>query len=120
MEVPFIKLFHSPNAGYFLDVNKNEILQVSEDSFEYLNAVLTHKKDNLTISDELIELKKEGYLTTESVVKEVRHPFSNYLDTFLDRKVGKITLQLTQLCNFRCKYCIYSEDHNNRQRSHSI
>ncbi len=28
-------------------------------------------------------------------------------------------MQLTQNCNFRCKYCIYSETHNTRQRSHS-
>lgn len=30
-----------------------------------------------------------------------------------------MTLQVTQNCNFRCKYCIYSEEGSEKQRSHS-
>lgn len=30
-----------------------------------------------------------------------------------------MTLQVTQSCNFRCKYCIYSENANKSQRAHS-
>lgn len=55
----------------------------------------------------------------DSCIKEVRHVYADYLDVFLTRKLAKITLQLTQNCNFRCKYGIYSETHNLRQRSHS-
>lgn len=32
-DIPFIKTFHTPNSAYFLDVNKDEILPISEDSF---------------------------------------------------------------------------------------
>ena len=64
-------------------------------------------------------LKEQGYFSTESYIKEVRHIYSDYLSVFLARKLTKITVQLTQNCNFRCKYCIYSETHNTRQRSHS-
>ncbi len=37
----------------------------------------------------------------------------------LERKIEKITLQVTQSCNLRCTYCIYSENGNLSQRSHS-
>lgn len=118
-DIPFIKLFHTPNSAYFLDVNKNEILPVSEDSFQYLRAILSNGSNGGSIPKELIELKDLGYLTTESNVKEIRHPYTDFLDLFLERKVKKITLQLTQNCNFRCKYCVYTEKPNSLQRTHS-
>ena len=81
-DIPFIKLFHTPNSGYFLDVNKNEILPISENSFQYLRAVLANGKDGIGMPKELIELKDLGYLTTESIVKEIRHPYTDFLDFF--------------------------------------
>jgi uncharacterized protein len=119
MDKPFIKLFHTPNAGYFLDVNKDEILSVSEGSFQYLKAVSCDKADGLDMPEELAELKSQGYLTSEPVVKHVQHYYSQFLETFLQRKLLKITLQLTQNCNFRCKYCVYSGQPNSKQRTYS-
>jgi uncharacterized protein len=117
--VPFIKLFRTPNAGYFLDVNKNKIILISDRSYQYLSSVLSNIDNEICMPEELIELKSQGYLASESVVKEVRHVYSDSLALFLERKIGKVTLQLTQNCNFRCKYCIYTEKPNSKQRSHS-
>lgn len=120
VERPFIQLFRTPNSGYFLDVNRNEFIPVAEAAFQHLREVMSGKRGfDDSAPQELRDLKAQGYLSFESAVKEVRHPYSGFLGTFLDRKLAKITLQLTQNCNFRCKYCIYSEDHNLRQRSHS-
>ena len=120
MDRPFIQLFHTPNSGYFLDVNRNEFIPVTQLSFQYLREVMSGKRGfDDSAPEELRDLRTQGYLSFESAVKEVRHPYSRFLGTFLDRKLAKITLQLTQSCNFRCEYCIYSEDHNPRQRSHS-
>lgn len=120
MDKPFIQLFHTPNSCYFLDVNRNEFVPISVSSFQYLREIMLgiHGWEDFT-PDELRDLRTQGYLCSESAVKEVRHPYSNFLGTFLDRKLAKITLQVTQNCNFRCKYCIYSEERNLRQRSHS-
>lgn len=52
-------------------------------------------------------------------MEKLEHAYTNYLQYFMERKLSKITLQVTQNCNFRCKYCIYSEDTNKKQRSHS-
>lgn len=119
VEKPFIKLFQTPINFYLLDVNKNDIIPISENSFQYLRAVLADGKEREKMPQEVIELKNQGYLATESAVKEVRHPATDFLDLFVERKVGSITLQLTQNCNFRCKYCPYTEKPNSRHRTHS-
>lgn len=56
---------------------------------------------------------QSGYLAMQSVVKEIHCLYSKFLSTFLDYNLSKITLPLTQNCNFRCKYRVYSEAHNN-------
>ena len=120
MDKPFIQLFKTPNAWYFYDANTSEIIPISRESYKYLCAVATcPDSSEHTKPQELVELEKQGYLSCESRVAEIRHPYSEHLELFLKRKIAKITLQLTQSCNFRCKYCIYSEDKNARQRSHS-
>lgn len=71
------------------------------------------------IQDEwdFLELQSQGYLKSESLVKEIKHPCTDVLEFLLERKLSLMTLQLTQQCNFRCKYCVYSEEANVRQRS---
>lgn len=119
MGKPFVKLFRVPNAGYCFDLNKNEIFQVEEEPFSYLYNLLSGKEVIAEEPEEVLQLKAEGYLSDESAVKEVKHPMTDYLGNYLDRPLLKLTLQITQDCNFRCKYCVYSEDHNNKQNSHS-
>ncbi len=117
---PFIHLLKSPNSGYVFDVNKNEIVDVEDDIYQYLDKTL--KGVDMSNADESVKQKIEqlqelGYLSSK-IVKEIKHPYVDCLDTFLDRKVEKITLQLTQNCNFRCSYCAYSHN-NGTQRTHS-
>jgi uncharacterized protein len=109
----FIQLFKTPNGMYFFDANKNEIVPIGIESFKYLSNQTAVK------TQELFELEKEGYLSTKSLVEEVRHPYTNYIEIFLTRKLEKLTLQLTQDCNFRCTYCAYSGGETSRQRGHS-
>lgn len=120
MRTPFIQLFKTPRCQYVFDVNMNEILPISAESFLFLNKCISGEAD-VTASEikEIQELCQSGYLKTESVVQKIQHPYTPYLKYFLDRKLSKITLQVTQGCNLRCKYCIYSEDVNKQQRTHS-
>lgn len=109
MNKPMIELFRTPNSYYLLDVNKNEIVSIDDSSYEYLKGLFALKNGSPSEEPSRVrELKKQGYLSCDSAVKEVRHVYSDYLKFFLKRKLSKITLQLTQDCNFRCKYCIYS------------
>lgn len=119
MNKPFIKLFQTPNGFYFLDVNRNELVSITEGSFRFLSEAESDAQPGFPKTTELIELESQGYLAHGSAVDTVVHPYSEFLELFLTRKMSKIALQLTQNCNFRCKYCIYSDDSSVRQRSHS-
>jgi uncharacterized protein len=120
MNKPFIKLFRSPNDFYFYEVGKNEIIRVSEELFNYLEGILSDAP--ICIDKELCSqidfLQDNGYLS-DIRPQRIKHPYSANLKLLLDRKIESITLQLTQECNFRCSYCIYSGEKNTKQRSHS-
>ena len=116
MEKPFIKLFHSPNSGYFYDVGKNEILRIPENVYQHLVQVMDgmsslEKPEDESAIEMINSFIELGYLSTKRPVK-ILHSATNFAHLYLDRCIGKITLQLTQECNFRCKYCIYSEEKN--------
>ena len=123
MERPFIKLFHTPNSGYFYDVGKNEIIRIPEKVYRHLAEVMNGTAVLEEASDEdvlqMIDSFKElGYLSSMRP-KIIRHSATDMVPLLLERCIDKITLQLTQDCNFRCKYCIYSENKNLKQRSHA-
>lgn len=117
---PFVKLFATPNAKYVFDVGKNEILKVTDEIYNFLEGL--EKNSDVLISPETKHnidlLMGAGYFSDKRPLR-IRHPNTDLAELFLERKIDKITLQLTQDCNFRCKYCIYSEDTNNMQRTHS-
>ena len=33
------------------------------------------------------------------------------IDEIIDNKIQNVTLEVTEKCNLRCKYCIYNESH---------
>lgn len=113
--VKLIRLFKTPNAYYAFDAVKGKLIEIQKESYEYL------KKENGLegVTRELLEFQEQGFFSGKSPVKRISHPYADVLDVYMKRKVAKITLQVTQQCNFRCTYCIYSENHNLQQRNHS-
>jgi uncharacterized protein len=113
-ETPFIHLFQTSEGYYFYDVNKDKILQIPEEVYK----VLTHNTDGKSEMDKpayfyIEKLKKAGYLkTNRASVSE--HPMTEILEYYLQNKMSHIILQITQNCNLRCEYCIYSGGYNNR------
>ena len=101
---PFIHLFSTPLGYYLYDVNTNEILKIDEDVYDYLQS--GNIKDTQTIK-KLDKLKREGYLKCFRV-EETEHPATELLPFYLQSKVGQLVLQVTQNCNLRCDYCVYS------------
>ena len=117
---PFIKLFKTYLGHYFFDVNRNEIVPISLESYTYLKKLVELNQDNVDeyVTDEIVQLKAAGYLS-EKRVSILEHPSSDVLKYLLGRAMEKITIQVTQSCNLRCSYCIYSDLNNGEQRSHS-
>ena len=119
---PFVVPFTTVNGYYIFDVNTNSILTVNEVVYQEICDILAtdeSKTHNLSKpSNDLLRLQQCGYLSSKHV-KRIEHPSSSQLKAMYTRGIEKITLQLTQQCNFRCKYCIYTEKDHKMQRNHS-
>ena len=119
--VPFIHLIQSPMGWYFYDVNRHDIVQVSEGAYTALEAILQGKNTaeiDPEAMSEIDYLQSTGYLS-DNKIKKSEHPSTKFLPYYLSHKINMLTLQLTQSCNFRCSYCVYSDLHNEANREHS-
>ncbi|MDF2537852.1 MAG: bacteriocin maturation radical enzyme [Herbinix sp.] len=118
--VPFIHLLSSPNGKYFFDVNRNEIVAINDKVYQALKSILNNEFDKIShdVEDEINRIKVMGYLSDHKV-KEIEHPYHKHLEANLERKLKRVCLQVTQNCNLRCAYCIYSDVNNSKQRSHT-
>lgn len=123
MGKPLVLPIRTPLGTYLYDGNNNEILLVEESLFSYVCNVLD-SDGNLNceppaeIQQYVKKLNECGYLLPSNV-KEIFHPLTSISEFLLNRSMGNLVLQVTQSCNLRCRYCIYSESSNLSQRSHS-
>ena len=65
----------------------------------------------------LARYTRQGYFR-ESRIKEIQHPATPFLQFNLTKNIKQFTIQVTQNCNLRCKYCTYDGNYN-YQRIHS-
>lgn len=115
---PYIHLLKTINSGYFYDVNKNEIVSISEECYQILDNGLKHDGILGNESSEIISLINKGYLSDKRV-KKIEHPETENVEYYLDRKLGQLILQVTQGCNLKCGYCSFASDNYKFFRSHS-
>lgn len=116
-------MFKTPGGHYLYDVNKNVILNLSEEQYKLLDYYRNSDDTDIStseFSEQVIEsiehLRELGFLS-EKRPKEMYHPLNDTILSHLNNKVNMITLQITKQCNLRCKYCVYSGDYENRVHS---
>jgi uncharacterized protein len=113
--VPFIHLFSTPLGYYCFDVNTDLILEVPKQVYMYLS-----DPDNAPCDSEILayvdNLRGKGHLSSHRIA-ESEHALTEILDDALNSKITLLILQVTQSCNLRCSYCIYSGSYNNRGHS---
>ncbi|MDE7425622.1 MAG: Cys-rich peptide radical SAM maturase CcpM [Lachnospiraceae bacterium] len=110
-------LFRACGKYYIYDVPKNVILKVNRDTYNEIKELSAeeqsdYKGDNNTIK----ELLSEGYLSSQ-YIETIEHPMSRNIESALDNSLHMLTLQVTQNCNLRCKYCVYSGSYINRKHN---
>lgn len=109
----FVHPFRTPKNCYLYDVNTNSVVQVSDSVYAHF----TQKAGLSAHDDDIIsKLKADGYLKPNPI-ERIDHPQIPLLSYILSTKVQGITLQITQQCNLRCKYCIYSGGYESRGHS---
>ncbi|MBY6798275.1 Cys-rich peptide radical SAM maturase CcpM, partial [Clostridium botulinum] len=114
----FFHLFKTRNCCYIYDVNTNLFLKVPKETYSALenyNGDLEALKDDSVI----LNLKEKGYLSSNRA-EEIEHSLTDALESILDNSLNTLTLQITQECNLRCSYCVYSGSYLNRSHSHKI
>ena len=116
---PFIYPLKTPLGNYFYDVNRNQIVAV--DHVELYDAICSYWETGVIPPNaaKTIELlQKDGLLSTEHPEK-MQHPALDTLEYRLKHNIEHITMQITQQCNFRCSYCVYTANDYMLQREHS-
>ena len=105
----------TPRNCYIYDRGRNALLAVSEYEYEELEQL---KKGKIKEENSMVlkKYQKEGFLCPNKVTT-IEHPCSGVLGHYLKNHVEKLTLQVTQRCNLRCEYCIYSGNYDNRKHS---
>lgn len=120
MAIPLFKIFRTINSDYLYDSNKNQIFPVSKEAASLLKKVESGKLSMEVAqsqSNEISSLRARGILS-ERRVEVIEHPYTELSEVLLTRRLQKVTLQLTQNCNFRCAYCHYTSN-DGQQRTHS-
>lgn len=112
-DIPFVHLIQSRYGHYFYDVNTNKIVKVTEKTYKYLKYVLngTSTLSNTDEGDIEIEIKgllSKGYLSTQRPAA-IEMPEMDTLNYYLNKKLRFLILQVTQKCNFHCRYCHFSD-----------
>ncbi len=110
---PFVHFIILNKDIYMLDVNTNMISRINEGISGYLMS----NEDKLEINAEdefLIENMKKAGMLKPSQIERIEHPMTDFVEDIIENNMTKLTLQVTQNCNFRCEYCVYSGSYNNR------
>lgn len=108
---PFIHLFQTKLGYYFFDVNTDTIVKIPEKTYQILNHLPNNYNDKL-----ILKLQKTGLLLPNKK-RITKHPETDYLPYIFNSNLRTLLLQVTQNCNQRCNYCVYSGKYNNRIHS---
>ena len=117
-EKPLYKLIEYLDETFLYDTNTNEVISISRDLYKHLKKAneSTLLSNPTEIKSEIEKLISKSYLDSNkpSVIK---HPQTYFIKSLLGN-LKKITLQVTQACNFKCRYCGYAgENYLNRHHN---
>ncbi len=121
---PFIKKIGIGENHYIYDVNTNAFLRVDKRIFDTLPdadspehdaaaSVKYSEKEIVDIQKNLDLMKEKGYLSEKRPGITYFHStgkdeFKESLTEYLTKRLYRITLNVTDSCNMRCRYCAYS------------
>lgn len=116
---PFIFVFKLYIRFYLYDVNTRMIVGISKDLYELLKNL--DEEDYIQIpnnlENEVNKLLKYDIFSETIYDYEIKYHQNEYIEDILKNSMKTITLQVTQNCNLRCKYCVYSGSYENRVHS---
>lgn len=112
---PLFQTFSVLDDCYVFDANSNCILPLTESQYNELLEVEAGNLEHDRCAF-IIDGQKQGFFKSVNI-EEIKHPETDAMKYFLERRLSKLTLQVTQHCNLNCSYCVYSGDYSNREHS---
>lgn len=113
---PNIHIFAEHKKYYLYDVNINAVVTIP---YELYNFFLLWKDEDekeisLDIKEDICFLMEQGFLTEKRRIGKIKHFETDLLKDLYTHNMGSMILQVTQNCNLRCEYCVYSGSYVNR------
>lgn len=118
------KMFKTSNNYYLYDTGTGKVFALEEDVFQVMECLfntdtfesifdlgLEVRSIELALEEIKSSVENENILLAPPVT-EFSGPQSLALDNHLEYGLNQLTLEVTERCNLRCKYCIYQDDHN--------
>lgn len=118
-KTPFVHLFRTSEKCYMYDVNRDQIVEIPESAYVDLSNDLESEGESTESRMWIDTMKSKGFMKTNRV-KETEHPDTALLPFYLENRLTQLILQVTQSCNLRCSYCIYSGCYENRAHSQKM
>ena len=123
-EIPNIHLFEVYERKFLYDIDTNAIIELPKEVYDSLADLLvckneTELKFRLSDLDDAISrniafLENQGLLHPVNKNLKIEHIETGVLQEIYNGNLSMMTLQVTQNCNLRCKYCVYSGSYINR------
>lgn len=118
-------VFETRNNLYFYDAGTGKVFCCDAEEYFLLNYLLIRSEENKGKILELesmkiekainnvIDLFQQQYILQMPLHKKFTEISDNELRDITKGNLNSITLELTEKCNLRCKYCIYHDDFSN-------
>ena len=115
-------LFNTDFNNYFYDTGTGKVIWLDDNEYEVMRELFNSGTNYVGFEkafNKLTEKQQENFLETCISEKLLRSkcvtdllPFTadTSLQDQIDNHLQQVVLEVTEACNFRCKYCIYNED----------
>lgn len=119
----FVELVYTLGAYYLYDVNTNTIHNISQDLYSliknnpYKNSSELAEIAGENINNEIDFLLSQGCLS-ENRPEKIEHIASKFIMSLTTQYLSNLMLQVTKMCNLKCRYCAFA-DETNLERNHS-
>lgn len=110
------KTFKTYRKYYVYDRHTDSVINIDEDEFLELKRV--ERGEIEAVNSHVIQRYQKEGLFQPNTVHRIQHPQTDILEHHANKRLQQLTLQVTQQCNLRCEYCIYSGKYD-RTRVHS-
>ena len=106
------ELLETPESHYLYDAAENQIVPVGGEDSGKLSKYI--EGDRTPEIMECVERYQRIGLCTDRAVEELENPMNELAPYYLNERLENLILQVTQQCNLRCSYCVYSGKYINR------